>query len=95
MESILVRAVLAFSIVGTCLLESLAADVPPVAPSGVIERTVWMGLSDGVRLSTDLYLPADGEPAPVVLMRTPYGKTGGGKQGRYFAAQGYAFVVQD
>ena len=28
-------------------------------------------------------------------MRTPYGRAGGAKQGRYFTSHGYAFVVQD
>lgn len=67
-----------------------AKDAP-----AVVERTVWMTLSDGVRLATDLYLPSDTSPVPALLMRTPYGKEGGSVAGRYFSSRGYAFVVQD
>jgi uncharacterized protein len=60
-------------------------------------------MRDGVRLATDVYLPADGaRPAngsfPVILQRTPYNK---GKQrvieerGEFYARRGFAFVVQD
>src|SRR5678816_2330286 len=29
-------------------------------------------MRDGARLVTELYLPDDGEPAPAIVMRTPY-----------------------
>jgi len=57
-------------------------------------------MRDGVRLATDIYLPAeDGKPVdaklPVVLERSPYNKDGCRGSGRYYAARGYAFVAQD
>ncbi|MCG8544389.1 MAG: antibiotic hydrolase, partial [Alphaproteobacteria bacterium] len=45
-----------------------------------VERNVMVTMRDGVRLATDLYRPAQSEPAdsqnyPVLLERTPYDKT--------------------
>jgi len=53
-------------------------------------------LRDGVRLSTNLFLPAAPGKYPTVLVRTPYGK-GDGRNGgaRAHARAGYAHVVQD
>ena len=64
------------------------------------QNDVMVAMRDGVSLATDVYLPArDGKPLdgrwPVILMRTPYGKSGSRTDGEYFAAHGYAFVVQD
>ena len=65
---------------------------------------------DGVRLATDVYLPASGGPFPVILERTPYGKrevsrsevtaadpapAARGAVADYFAGHGYAVVYQD
>jgi uncharacterized protein len=56
-------------------------------------------MRDGVRLATDVYLPAGGAPAEAVLVRLPYDKNS-----RYvfftwvaeiFTRRGYAMVVQD
>ena len=43
-------------------------------PPGV--RTVMVPMSDGIRLATDIYFPKKGKgPWPVILKRTPYGRT--------------------
>jgi uncharacterized protein len=43
--------------------------------AGVIfERDVAVPMRDGVRLMANLFRPADGKPAPVILSVTPYGK---------------------
>lgn len=57
-------------------------------------------MRDGVKLATDVYLPAQGGQAlagqvPVILTRLPYDKTNAKSFGEYFAARGYAFVAQD
>ncbi len=73
-----------------CTLLIIAAFIPPICaqsvPSGtwgpdgvVIERNVMVPMRDGVRLATDVYLPAkDGQilpgKFPTLLTRTPYGK---------------------
>jgi hypothetical protein len=55
-------------------------------------------MPDGVRLSTDVYLP-DGEgPFPCILIRTPYSNSDPIKKiplAREFASNGYAVVIQD
>src|SRR5262245_52660902 len=60
---------------------------------------VPMRARDGIKLVSDLYLPADTGRWPAILVRTPYLRTFQGgifaKHGRIFAAKGYAYVVQD
>lgn len=58
-------------------------------------------MRDGVRLAADVYLPAGADagpgPWPALLERTPYDKTAHAsvQTGHYFAARGYAVVIQD
>lgn len=57
-------------------------------------------MRDGVKLATDLYLPARAgqplnQPLPVILTRLPYNKTGAKAMGNYFASHGYVFIAQD
>ena len=69
----------------------------------IIERDLMVEMRDGVRLATDLYLPArDGQPLPgkfpTVFHRTPYDKSDverNGNYGRFFARRGYVAVYQD
>lgn len=79
-----------------------AADPSPggAGAAAVARRfDVRTPMRDGVTLSADVWLPAAGGPFPVILIRTPYGKTSplqqAGAMGAYFARHGYAFVVQD
>ena len=71
-------------------------------------RSLPVAMRDGVRLSTDVYLPKAGASRgwPTILIRTPYDKNRWRKAGdvrsgdrrgaaRYFASHGYAVVVQD
>jgi uncharacterized protein len=73
-------------------------------------RDVMVPMRDGAGLATDIYLPrpiAEGasvEKLPALLTRTPYGKGATTEQpgrvtmpgfGRYFAAHGYAVLIQD
>jgi putative CocE/NonD family hydrolase len=68
---------------------------------GVETRTnVMVPMRDGVRLATDIYLPAPvgkarGAKWPTILMRTPYNKENDKNDGRYFASHGYSVVFQD
>ena len=84
-------------IIGALLLLSLArAEEAPV----VVEKDIRVTMPDGVRLALDLYRPAAGaDPAPgklpVLLARTPYDKNGVEREARWFAARGYAVVVND
>ncbi|WP_326525509.1 CocE/NonD family hydrolase [Sphingomonas sp.] len=71
---------------------------------------IMVPMRDGVRLATDVYLPAGDGPFPVLLERTPYDKRGTNhgdftraapeprskpEIARWFADAGYAFVLQD
>jgi uncharacterized protein len=66
----------------------------------IVEKDVRVPVRDGTRLVLDLYLPAqDGKPLPgkhpTLLARTPYNKNGSTAEARWFAARGYAVVVND
>jgi len=65
-------------------------------------KNVMVPMRDGVKLATDVYLPAkDAAPVegrfPVILSRTPYGKTSGmsGCDPKYYVPLGYVVVRQD
>lgn len=65
-------------------------------PTVKVERNVMVTTRDGVKLATDIYLPADNAAKlPVILTRTPYNKDGSKKHGEYFASHGYIFIAQD
>lgn len=78
--------------------------------ANVVKTTAMVAMRDGVRLATDVYLPASGGPFPVLLERTPYGRNAEtrrertavydqpmrrGEVAEQFARYGYAVVVQD
>ncbi|EED34220.1 cocaine esterase [Luminiphilus syltensis NOR5-1B] len=72
-----------------------------------VERSHFIPMRDGVRLSTDLYFPEGHEgKLPVIMERTPYDKAArrsanpddpisSANQAYYFASHGYAVAVQD
>lgn len=62
---------------------------------GVTGNTVEVPMRDGVRLSTDLYLPLATESLPCLLIRTPYDKSTFSFIVNLLAFEGYAVVVQD
>ncbi|MGP3919464.1 CocE/NonD family hydrolase [Nonomuraea sp. 10N515B] len=61
-----------------------------------LHRDLPVPMPDGVTLLADHYAPAAGERAPVILMRSPYGRRGpfGWFFGRGFARQGFHVVIQ-
>ena len=54
-------------------------------------------MRDGVRLSTDVYLPDVSGRFPIILVRTPYNNNLDSQveDAVYFATRGYAVVIQD
>lgn len=65
-----------------------------------LEFGVKQVMRDGVRLSSDIYRPDAAERVPVILTRSPYMTVEGfqkrfAEQGRFFARNGYVFVIQD
>jgi predicted acyl esterase len=68
------------------------------------KQTLMIEMTDGTKLATDVYysplawdpIAAKPLPAPVILIRTPYGKAGtGGAFGLLYLPQGYHVVAQD
>ena len=59
-----------------------------------LKTTHMIAMSDGTRLATDVYLPNDTGPWPVILYRTVYGKNNDHPDTSYLD-QGYAIVAQD
>lgn len=60
-----------------------------------VSRTdVKIPMRDGVDLTANIHLPAEEGKFPVILSRTPYGKSGD-KLARTYVPHGYAVVVQD
>jgi uncharacterized protein len=69
----------------------------PASVNKVIEEIdVKVPMSDGVRLSTNIYRPDAPGKFPVLLMRSPYGNGGeGNNQAGYAVEHGYIVVLQD
>ncbi|MBC3915882.1 CocE/NonD family hydrolase [Undibacterium sp. CY18W] len=98
--------------------QAVAAAVPtashaPATDTVKVMRSVMVTMRDGIQLATDIYLPITSDPTqrfPVILERTPYGKTQPSRSERtlndpqpmsrasiaeFFAHHGYAVVYQD
>ena len=74
-------------------------DMPDITTEIRKEKSVFVPMRDGVRLSTDLYFPdgVDGK-LPVIMVRTPYGKDGTYPYGGMIpllVQQGYIVAIQD
>lgn len=73
----------------------LGGCLAPIQGQEIQQFNEKVPLSDGIRLSTDIYLPQEAGPHPVVLLRTPYGKFQMKDYGNFFAKNGYVTIVQD
>ena len=58
-------------------------------------KTVMVPMRDGVRLATDIYKQPSLGPLPVLVYRSPYGRSGARGDASYLAARGYVVVAQD
>src|SRR5438093_6323932 len=61
----------------------------------IVERNVAAKMRDGITLRADIYRPKTDGKFPVLLVRTPYDKTGETKFGLKAAARGYVVIAQD
>ncbi len=59
------------------------------------KQTVMLPMADGIKLATDVYLPAGSGRFPTILVRTTYNKAGLAGLGSEGQQRGYAVVVQD
>jgi len=79
----------------------LAAQSPPLAdgfgPQMVVDFDRHVRMRDGVELSADVYRPRGENRYPVILLRTPYLKSGRNslEQGRLAVAHGYVYIAMD
>src|SRR5712692_7221042 len=80
--------------------------ITPVGAAVLPSSTVRVPMRDGTLLATDIYLPSGNGPWPVVLVRTPFGRTSFWSSNPYnaqnegippasFLTHGFALVVQD
>ena len=93
-RSVLVCAGLAL----TVLILRLVAPPGVVAAEGYdvrVERNMATKMRDGVILRADIYRPTVEGKFPVLLVRTPYDKTGQTDFGLKAAARGYVMIAQD
>ena len=82
-----------FAVVASQLAPAGRADTTKYEVT--VERGVAAKMRDGVTLRADIYRPkADGK-FPVLLVRTPYDKTGETNFGLRAAARGYVVIAQD
>ncbi len=62
----------------------------------LVEEDIQVPTKNGIQLLTDHYRPKDTEKAPLILVRTPYGRKGyfGLFYGRLVAERGYQVIIQ-
>src|SRR5438105_4717358 len=73
-----------------------AATQSPVT-AYTMTQDVRITMDDGVTLDSDQYVPTAGCPCPVILVQTPYRKSGGGvgEANTVFPQHGYAEIAVD
>lgn len=80
------------------MAQETTAERPVVADEAlydiIIEENVMIPMSDGTLLAADIFRPDSDDTFPVIVERTPYGKSGL-LTNIYFAERGYVFVAQD
>jgi putative CocE/NonD family hydrolase len=89
-----------FLLVATAQLAATAIGSAQAVATDVVVDHVMIPTRDCVRLATDIYRPAQNgiaiaERLPLLLHRTPYGKTAMRSDAEYFARHGYVVAVQD
>ena len=96
----IVRLAVAFvsGLVTMATAQTPITPVPVAVAGGSLERSVFLRMSDGVRLATDIYFPpGERKGRSTIVLRTPYRKGGQGNitWAHFFAARGFVVVVQD
>jgi len=79
---------------GVSPVDLTAGDASVALAITHVAETVEVTASDGMKLATELWLPDGDGPWPVILERTPYGRSVY-FDGRRFTDAGYVYVVQD
>jgi uncharacterized protein len=89
------RLILALAIVLPLVPAGSQQAAPAPRANLQYQFNVTARMRDGVLLAANLYMPAAGGRYPAILIRTPYGKGREQQDALFFAARGYAVVVQD
>lgn len=76
-------------------LRRAASEARSAAAAAPAQSTTAVPMRDGVRLATELFLPAGPPPFPTVVLRTPYDRTLHTAEARRLARRGFAVAVQD
>jgi putative CocE/NonD family hydrolase len=80
----------------SALLVAAIITVASWAPSCTeAKETALVPMRDGVKLATEIYLPAGEGPWPTILVMTPYGRKGIEAMAGEAGKRGYALVSQD
>lgn len=97
----LLMALVAVALVAPSV-DVVAVQGPAPYEAVQVEKNLMVPMRDGVRLATDIFRPAlQGKPVetrlPLLLQRTPYGKTGQRlvAVAQFFARHGYVVALQD
>ena len=103
MKRIALCAVLLGGYISAALAHDAETDAGPIYEIDVV-KSIMVPMRDGVRLSTDLYMPAGSAAKfPTILMRDPYDKnvpTSAGHKYRFeflmsFVRKGFVVAIQD
>ena len=72
------------------------ARIPPARTRAVtVRRDIEIAMPDGITLLADRYRAREDDAQPIILMRSPYGRTGVWALGaRVFAERGYQVILQ-
>ena len=89
------QAVLFFPAIVLALALVTPAVVAAENHEVIVERNAAAKMRDGVTLRADIYRPKAEGKFPVLLVRTPYDKTGETNFGLKAAARGYVVIAQD
>jgi uncharacterized protein len=97
-----IRASLATVACVVLATSGVAVQDTPQFDAMQVEKNLMVPMRDGVKMATDIFRPSvNGKPVetklPLLLHRTPYGKTGQRlvSQAQYFARNGYVVALQD
>jgi uncharacterized protein len=74
---------------------AIRAQSPQPAPVRSNKLDLMVPMRDGIKLATTVYEPEGDGPWPIVLIRTPYGRTTQSIGNEKWTARGFAMVVQD
>ena len=87
----------AFSLFGVAAQAAGAGGTTDPVTTFTKTADIRVKMADGISLDTDQYVPDKGCPCPVIVVQTPYRKSGAavGEYNPYFPSHGYAEIVVD